>query len=127
MAMKRLNPVTALALVASLILLLGRAWAGGTRAGVAGPSSPAEVVVVRPGLVVVTPPVVQPQFVDRPIIDRHRVVLPIVPKSSSLEPLPQPVWVPGSVQLVDAQLIWVPSHLEGPGQILILRNPATQP
>ena len=121
-----MRPAVALALVVSL-LLPGAAWAWGTRGGVAGPSSPANVVVVRPSLVVVTPPMIQPQFVDRPIIDRHRVVLPIVPKSSSLGPLPQPVWVPGSVQSVDAQLIWVPSHLEGPGQILILRNPTTQP
>ena len=123
--MKSLSPAVALALVVSL-LLPGAAWAWGTRGGVAGTSSPVNVnvVVVRPGLVVVTPPVVQPPFVDRPIIDRHRVVLPNPP---SLKPLPQPVWVPGSVQSVDAQLIWVPSHFESPGQILILQNPETKP
>lgn len=121
-----MRPAVALALLV-ILLLPSAAWAWGARSGVAGPSSPANVVVVRPSLVVVTPPVIRPQFVDRQIIDRHRVVLPIVPKSSSPEPLPRPVWVPGSVQSVDAQLIWVPSHLEGPGQILILRNPETKP
>ncbi len=125
--MKNLSPAVALALVVSLMLLPGAAWAWGIRAGVAGPFSPVNVVVVRPSLVVVTPPVVQPLFVDRPIIDRHRVVLPIAPKPSSLEPLPQPVWVPGSLQSVNAQLIWVPSHFEGPGQILILQNPGDKP
>ena len=118
-----MRPAVALALVVSL-LLPGAAWAWGTRGGVAGPSSPANVVVVRPSLVVVTPPMIRPQLVDRAIIDRHRVVLPNPP---SLKPLPQPVWVPGSVQSVDAQLIWVPSHFGGPGQTLILRNPTTQP
>jgi len=120
-----MRPAVALALVVNL-LLPSAAWAWGTRGGVAGPSSPVNVnvVVVRPSLVVVTPPVVQPPFVDRPIIDRHRVVLPNPP---SLKPLPQPVWVPGSVQSVDAQLIWVPSHFESPGQILILQNPETKP
>ena len=124
--MKNLSPRVALALVVSLILLPGAAWAW-TRAGVAGPSSPINVVVVRPSTVVVTPPVVQPLFVDRPIIDHHRVVLPIAPKPRSLESLPQPVWVPGSLQSVNAQLIWVPSHFEGPGQILILQNPRDKP
>ena len=118
-----MRPAVALALLVSL-LLPSAAWAWGTRSGVAGPSSPANVVVVRPSLVVVTPPVIRRQFVDRQIIDRQRVVLPNPP---SLKPLPQSVWVPGSVQSVDAQLIWVPSHFEGPGQILILRNPTTQP
>ncbi len=118
------NSAIALALVSSLTLFPGAAWAWGTRGGVAGPSIPVNVVVVRPNTVVVTPPVLQPLFVDRRTLDPHRVVLP---KPPSLEPLPQSVWVPGSVQLVGGQLISVPSHFEGPGQILILQNPATQP
>ena len=122
--MKNVSPALAVALVVGLTLLPGAAWAWGSRAAVPGPSSPVTVIVVRPSPVVVTPPVVQPSFVDRPTFDRHRVVLPKLP---ALEPLPQPVWVPGSLQSADAQLIRVPSHFEGPGHILILRNPATQP
>jgi hypothetical protein len=121
--MKDLSPAVTLALAVSLIAFPGAAWAWGTRAGVVGPSSPVNVIVVRPSPVVVTPPEVKPLFVDRPIIDHHRFVRPIVPKPPSLKPLPQPVWVPGSWQRVDAQWIWVPSHFEGPGQILILQNP----
>lgn len=101
-------------LIGSLVLLADAAWAGGNRA----------VIVVRPSTVIVTPPMLNTQIQQPPIIQHPRFVRPIVGlKPAALEPLPQPAWVPGSWQWVENRQVWVPSHWDTPGQLLILEHP----
>ena len=112
-AVRRIGPA-----LVGLVLLADAAWAGGS-----GP-----VIIVRPPTVIVTPPIVPPQVGPRrPIIQHPRFVRPIVGfPPARLDPLPQPPWVPGSWQWVDNRQVWVPSHWETPGQLLILKNPQTE-
>ena len=109
--MRRIALALSLALVVSLTLLPGAAWAWRNHVRVfVGPGfQSACCVFIRPG---------------PPFAIRHGFIHPhFGPTFIVVNPAPQPVWVPSFWHWTGVQWVWLSGQWVFPGQGVLLRNP----